>query len=253
MKLGLRLGKKPARPGAMKFALSRYVDLSKLPPIPERFGHDGLIQDWGVLGNDRYGCCVWAGAAHETMMLAKAGGKRVAFSESNVLGDYAAVTGFNPSNLDTDQGTDMIEAASYRRKVGVLDHTGQRHKILAYLAIEPGNVEAVWAAAYLFGAVGIGVNFTGAAMQQFNGNQPWNFVKGAASDGGHYIPLVGKNGNELRFVSWGKVQPASVYWFERQCDEAVAYVSEESLVNNKSPEGFDVQSLLKDLAALAPG
>ena len=53
MQLGLKLGKKAARPGAMKFALSSYVDLDALPPIPKRFGHDGLISIGACSGTTR--------------------------------------------------------------------------------------------------------------------------------------------------------------------------------------------------------
>jgi hypothetical protein len=35
------------------------------------------------------------------------------------------------------------------------------------------------------------------------------------------------------------------------CDEAIAYVSQECLLNQKSPEGFSYADLISDLAALA--
>jgi hypothetical protein len=35
------------------------------------------------------------------------------------------------------------------------------------------------------------------------------------------------------------------------CDEAVAYVSQEFLLDQKSPEGFAYDDLISDLAALA--
>jgi hypothetical protein len=40
-------------------------------------------------------------------------------------------------------------------------------------------------------------------------------------------------------------------FFRAFCDEAVAYVSTEDLVNQKSPEGFSYADLVSDLAALA--
>ena len=60
--------------------------------------------------------CVWAGAAHETMLLAREAGNCVSFTDACVLGDYAAATDFNPDKAETDQGTDMQQAADYRRK-----------------------------------------------------------------------------------------------------------------------------------------
>ena len=40
-------------------------------------------------------------------------------------------------------------------------------------------------------------------------------------------------------------------FFSAYCDEAVAYVSPNALVNGKSPEGFDYATLVADLNALA--
>ena len=59
--------------------------------------------------------------------------RTVTFNNQSVLKDYSAVTGFNPNDPNTDQGTDMQVAASYRRKTGVLDAAGKRHKVIAYL------------------------------------------------------------------------------------------------------------------------
>jgi hypothetical protein len=95
--LPLKLGKKPARPGAVKFKLANYLDKAKLPTPPKMFGHQGLIgANWEMLGNDHYGDCVWAGAAHETMLWNKEAGRIIAFNDQSVLKDYSAVTGFNP-------------------------------------------------------------------------------------------------------------------------------------------------------------
>lgn len=253
-----RFGKKDARPGAMKLMLRQYVDRSKLPVAPLSFGHDRSIKDWGMLANDRVGNCVWAGGAHEHMLW-NAGNPAVhpvRFTDENVLADYAAATGFDISKTDaagnniTDQGTDMVLAAEYRRTTGLIDAQGRRHKIAAYLALNPGSFDDLWVAAYLFGAVGVGLQMPSSSMEQFDRRQPWSYVKGSTGMGGHYLPLVGKAGNELRFVTWGRVQSSSVYFFERYCDEAVAYVTDEALMNNRSPEGFDREALIADLNAL---
>jgi hypothetical protein len=81
-----------------------------------------------LLGNDRYGDCVFAGAAHETMMLAREAGNAVWFSDAGVPADYAAMTGFDLRNPQTDQGTGIQAAADYRRKTGIADACGKRHR-----------------------------------------------------------------------------------------------------------------------------
>lgn len=250
-KLHLALGKTPARAGAMTFKLSRYIDRKALPKPPKQFGHEALVPaSWGMLGNDRYGDCVWAGAAHETMMWNAEAGRKVAFSDKAVLSDYAAVTGFNPKKPSTDQGTDMVVAASYRRKTGVVDASGKRHTIAAYLSIKPGDLAEHMIAAYLFGAIGIGIEVPAYAMDQFDAGKPWDLAsRNTSIEGGHYIPLVARRDN-LEVVTWGKIQTMTPRFFAKYNDESVAYVSLEALTNNKSPEGFDAAQLQADLAAL---
>jgi hypothetical protein len=244
MKLGKLKSKK-----AVTFKFSDYVLTQELPKPPSTFGHERLVANWQMLGNDSYGDCVWAGAAHETMMWNKEAGKDVSFTDKAVLSDYSAVTGFNPHVPSSDNGTDMQQAASYRRKTGVVDSLGKRHTIAAYLALTPGDLVQHYQALWLFGAVGIGIEFPSTAMDQFNKNKPWSVVRGASIEGGHYIPLVAKR-KQIECVTWGKVQPLSTAFFRKYNDESLAYVSLECLVNNKSPEGFDAQALLDDLAKL---
>jgi len=247
-----KLGKRPARDDAIKFKLSRYADSTVLPPAPPAFGHDALLgaKAWLMLGNDLYGDCVWAGAAHETMMLAREAGTAVTFADADVLGDYAAVTGFDPARPQTDQGTDMQAAADYRRKTGIVDAGGRRHAVAAYLALEPGNLVHLYQATYLFGAVGVGLELPESAFDQTDHGQTWDVVPRAPNAGGHYVPLVGRRADGLHVVTWGALQIMTEAFLKTYCDEAITYVSQDCLVAQKSPEGFDYAALVRDLAAL---
>ena len=105
---------------------------------------------------------------------------------------------------------------------------------------------------YLFGAVGIGLRMPASALDQVRAGQPWNVVRGSPIEGGHYVPLVGRIGAQtLVVVTWGRVQIMSEAFLAEYCDEAAAYVSQECLVKQKSPEGFAYADLIGDLAALA--
>lgn len=247
----MKLGKKPARPDAIAFKFKAYFDVPSLPVPPMVFGHHQAIRDWGVFANDQYGDCVWAGAAHETMLWNKVVGVDIPFDDKSVLSNYTAVTGFDPSDPTTDEGTDMQLAASYRRTTGILDAVGMRHHIHAYVAIDPKNLDTVAVATYLFGAVGIGIVFPGSALDQFNKGQPWDVVEGAQPDGGHYVTCVGRNekGN-LLVVTWGKVQEMTPAFFQKYNDENCVYLSMEMIKNNVSPENVDIVSLQRDLTAL---
>ncbi len=247
-----KLGKLPAREGAVTFAFSAFLDATKLPPVPPTFGHQDLYaaQPIGMLGNDQYGDCVWAGAAHETMLWGDEAKRTFTFTDKTVLSDYSKVTGFNPSDPSSDKGTDMSVAASYRRKTGIVDADGKRHKVAAYLALGVGNLDDVKLACYLFGAVGIGVKFPASAMDQFNKGQPWSVVPGSKIEGGHYVPLVGFDGTHFLIVTWGKLHPMDPDFLQTYMDEGIAYLSKEMLTAGKSLEGFDEAALQADLKAL---
>ena len=260
-----KLGKKPARAESIRLRFADYFhrkELAKpLPKHPTNFGHEHLVaaKGWGMLANDSAGCCVFAGAAHEERLWNYEAGRSVYFTDKAVLSDYTAVTGYDPSKTDaqgnnpTDQGTDMQVAAKYRRDTGIVDAHGKRHTIGAYLAISPGNLEEHYAAAWLFGAVGVGLELRVCAQDQFSAGQPWDIstsVGGNAIDGGHYTPLTGKRGEDLPLVTWGCLQPITVRAFSAWNDESVAYLSPSMLVNGKSPEAFDYATLQADLAAI---
>lgn len=249
----MKLGKKPAREGAIKLKFRRYANLSVLPTPPAEFGHDALVtQPWGMLGNDNYGDCVWAGAAHETMLWNADASRIVQFTDAGVLSDYAAVTGFDPADPNTDQGTDMAAAAAYRRATGVIDAAGARHLVGAYLAITAGDLAELLTAAYVFGTVGIGITFPDSAMAQFNAGQPWDVVPGSTIEGGHYVPFLARRGGFTVVDTWAQEQGMTDAFTAANNDESVVYFSQEFLTAGQSLEGFDTEQLNADLAALQP-
>ena len=259
----VRLGKGTAVHRATDLQFSRYVDSEKLAlQLPARFGFDHAVAPdaWGMLGNDYYGDCVWAGACHEHMLLTARGstyGIPAQFTDRNALAAYTAVTGFNPNDPSTDNGTNVSDAMRYRRSTGMLDANGGVHKILAYLSLEPGNITQVWQALYLFEAVGIGIQFPRSAMDQFNAHQPWSVVAGSPIEGGHYVPLVSRQGDDhalkgtMRVVTWGALQTMTDDFYRTFCDEAWCYVTQDAIERNGvSARGFDLAALQADLAAL---
>lgn len=247
-----KLGRVPSAPDAPKLYLSKYLDVSAMPTVPANFGHEkDMTVPFGMLGNDQWGCCVFAGAAHEHMIWEAANKRAVSdFTADSVLSDYSAVTGFDPGDPDSDRGTDMATAARYRQMTGIVDGDGNRHKIGAYLALEPGNMGELLSAAYLFGAVGVGIVVTEQNMERFKAGKPWIFRRNGNVLGGHYVPVVARRGHYLVAVTWGRLQLMTPSFYMKQSDEAFVYLSDEYLTGDISPEGFDRGTLLRDLAQL---
>jgi hypothetical protein len=260
MKPIYKLGKRPAQYDRRDLQFA-YYRVAALPPYPAQFGHEVQVDanGWGMLGNgpddsvapgfQGAGDCVFAGADHETLLWTTEGGRPAKFTGANAIADYSAVTGYRPNIPFSDRGTQTRAALNYRRKTGILDADGIRHKIGAYLALEPGNIDHLLEALYLFGAVGIGLKFPNSAMDQFNSGQPWSVVPGAKAAGGHYVPLVAMR-NYLVCVTWSRLQMMTWQFYKEYCDEAWAILSPEMLTAGVSPEGFNLAQLQADLSAL---
>lgn len=165
--------------------------------------------------------------------------------------DYSAITGYDPKRPETDVGTDVQAAASYRRRIGVVDSAGQRHRVGAYVALTPGDPAQLAAAAYIFGAAGMGFQFPAYAMQEFSNRKPWDVQPGTPEiAGGHYVPVVARRGGLFSVITWGRIQEMTPEFYTRYCDEALVYLSTELLTAGRSPEGFDLAALQADLKAL---
>jgi hypothetical protein len=187
-----RLGLKAPVPGAIKLRLSTYTDFRKLPTPPAAFGHYSLISEWGMLGNDQYGDCAEAGACHQTMLWTAEGlGTAAPFDDAAALSNYSAITGFDPSNPVSDQGTAISDLAGYWKSHGIVDSNGDAHKVVAVVDLNPGDLRELWTASYLFQAVGLGFAIPNSAMQQTQDGKPWSVVAGATIEGGHYVPMRG--------------------------------------------------------------
>jgi hypothetical protein len=136
-----KLGKKPATYDKRDLQFAHYRTAAPLPPHPKQFGHEKLVaaNGWQMLGNgpdntvspgfQGAGDCVFAGGDHETMLWTLEAGSAANFSGATAISDYSAVTGYNPKDPNSDQGTDVREALKYRQNTGLIDAAGSRHQI----------------------------------------------------------------------------------------------------------------------------
>lgn len=250
----MKFGKRPAREDPRTLKLAKYA--VTLPTPTTIFGFGGIYSDWGILGNDQYGDCVFAGAAHETMLWNKVrGGTDVPMSTQNTLQDYSDVTGFDPKKPNTDQGANMLDALNYRVATGVRDAKANRHKVAAYLALEPGNFTQAIQACFVFGAIGIGFLVPETIWEQWDNGEYWDLVDpNAAIIGGHYVPGVGSRNSAARItiVTWGRRWQMTKRFYQEYVDEAYVMLSEEQIrPDGKGIHGLNLDQLRADLAALA--
>ena len=208
----------------------------------------------GMLGNDSVGDCVEAGAGHVFEQQTFYGqGSEYAVSTQQAISMYSQVTGYNPADPNTDQGTVLQDGLDYMRKTGI-----GGHKIAAFAQLDPTNMNEVKTAVAEFGTVMIGFPFPDSAMDQFNKGQPWDVVPGATIDGGHCVIVVGYTSAYLLVITWGAVQKMTyAFWNtyvagKGQGGEAWALVDQEwvNKQTGKDPEGVDLTAFGAQYAAL---
>jgi hypothetical protein len=244
------------------------LDLPAVPPPGGGYGND--FPDWLMLGNGPddtvspgfQGCgdCAWAGPAHETMEAhCNAKSAIPSFSGKTIVNQYAEYSGYNVQTGADDNGSNVRDVLKWRQTKGLLDDSGSTHKIGAYVALEPGDLDQLWGALWLFEVVGVGIQFPQSAMDQFNANQMWTVVPGTKTEGGHYIPVVGHPTPGIwTCVTWGSRQTMSAQFLTTYCDEAWAWIDAErySAITGKTLQGFDdtnLEQYLTDVAQAKSG
>ena len=242
-------GLQPNDPRKARLYFQMFMKPGVTAPASVDYSHFPVV---GMLGNDRYGDCVEAGNGHIVEQQTFIGqGTEFQVSTADVLNSYARITGFNPNDPNTDQGTILQDGLNDLRKVGFGGHT-----IAAFAQLNPSDMNSVKLAVSEFGAVSIGFAFPASAMDQFNSGQPWDYVAGSPIEGGHCVIVMGYDASYLYVITWGKIQRMTyAFWnhfVASQGGEAWVIISRD-WVNNATGvdvEGVDLHAFGAQFAAL---
>jgi hypothetical protein len=245
----LRLGKLPARSDLRTLPLGRYVDRALLPEPPERLDLAAPVADWPMYGNDRLGDCTTAAVGHMIeAWTAAAVGQPVELPERAVIDAFDVVKIVDPAT--GEEGAVELDVLRLWRTSGI-----GGHRIGAYARVSGFDHTLVRTAASLFGGVYIGLQLPFTAQQQ--GVWDWTGrLDGPAAPGswgGHAVDVVGYDEHALTVVTWGALQRLTWQFWDRYCDEAYAVLSVDYLANGRSPQGFDLEALKRDLALVTAG
>ena len=243
-----RLGKQDPKHDPRTFQLASYLT-DELPPAPAQASWAKKVKDWGMLGNDRYGDCVPAGALHLAQNWTAYASTEYVPAEQEALDAYTALTGFNPNDPGTDNGTIMLDALNFWRRNGLAGH-----QVMAYAACEPGNIEHIKDSIHLFAGSYVGISLPRSAQRQRVWSVPPQGPVGEGrpgSWGGHCVPIIAYSSRRLICVTWGGLKPMTWQFFRTYCDEAYAVLSDDWLrADRTAPNGFDLDELKRDLAGL---
>lgn len=250
-----KLGLKPvvAQP---RIKLSAYYtsDLPSVEQLVFPLGHADAIAPHMFM-NDQLGDCAIAGSIEEVRLANTLRGVTVNFTDDTAVQNYSEIAGYNPNDPNSDQGTDVHELYTFRQSTGIVDADGNRHKIIAYAGLTPGNFDELLVALSVFDMVGIGINVPDYAEAQFEAGDPWHLLQGNHSlVGGHYISVCGATDRTTGQVyTWGAKQGITSPFYGKFNTVAVVALTEELFKDGKSPEGIDMAKLASDLPRFNTG
>jgi hypothetical protein len=253
-----KLGRLPARVDPRTLMFANYLERT-LPAPPAARDYGTKVADqarqakraaWPMYENDSLSDCTCAAVGHMIEIWTANAGSLIEVPDAAVVELYRH---FNPGK--EDRGCNLLDVLSYWRKTPVGGHSLQ-----AYVGLEPKNHAQAKAAVNLFGTIYIGVSLPNFAVPD-NVDPltiPWVVPPAGATgpnaantNNGHCIPAVAYDERNLYIVTWGKRKAMSWEFYDAYADEVYAVLSPDWLNGHKkSPPGFDMATLEKDLAAI---
>lgn len=200
--------------------------------------------NWGMMMNDKIGCCTCATAAHMIQGWTANANKQITIDDKDVVAAYSAVSGYDAKTGENDHGCVEIDVLNYWRKQGIGNHL-----IEAYVSVNVRNINHVKGAIYLFGGIYAGIALPVSAQDQdvwdvtYNDSDPGSW-------GGHAVPIIDYDQRGLTCITWGEAKRMTWDFFTKYCDESYAIISPDFFLENRAPNGFAIEELRKDLAAL---
>lgn len=223
------------------------------PPAAVSRPHPGF--QWGMLANDRLGDCVIAMMLHSIEDFHLDAGTPVpAFTDADAIKIYSAITGYDPNDPNSDQGTNETTAMTYWEHPGLQTSDGMDHQIVATVAVDPSNLNECRIAIDEFVDLQIGI----ALPLNAQGQTEWRVIgNGQTGDsapgswGGHGIPFREYDADTFKCVTWGAELLLTVPFHQAYSQEAHVVVTKEMLTKTGvGPSGVAWDELIADINVL---
>lgn len=252
-----KLGRLPSRLEVPKLSDYMTDPFPQVDPRSTFDGTSGIKTGLGMLGNDTYGDCVFAGYVHTYMLNAWLAGEQPAGNVPNpavwptqdqVLTAYFTYGGSpQPTNYvwsaqnGYDNGADMATAALWFTKNTI----GPLPKLAAFASVADSG-EIYEGAMQAFGTVWTGIMVSNEMLSEYQAEQPWSSL---ATDwvGGHCVPHSYRSPTLGKCVTWGQEQEFTWPNWRVVREEAFVLLTEEQL---KAQKFFDAAKLQADIKAL---
>ena len=174
--------------------------------------------------------------------------KQLIIPDRHIVKDYSVLTGYDPKTGEKDEGAAALDLMKYWRNNGV-----GGHKIIAFASVDHTDKTLIAQTLYLFGGLFGGLQLPRSII----GQKVWSLLptgtKGdgkVGSYGGHAVTVLDYDKEGLTCISWGRKQKMTWDFWNAYADEAYVVLSHHFLKHNKTPAGFSLSSLEKDLMSV---
>jgi hypothetical protein len=226
---------------------SLIVGKKQLLPIPASIDYTlKMPSNFGMMLNDKLGCCTCAAFYHARQVWSHNSiYKEDTAPDIDILKLYEAVAGYNPSDPNTDRGACEQDVLNYLLNTGAPTLLGKVDKILAYIEVDPRNIEDVKRAIYECGLLYIGFQVPNNIMPT-DAEPPklWVVDSNAGTEGGHAVILAGYDAVGPLVISWGSLYRMTWAFFTTYVEEAYVIADREWIRSTgKTPLGMTIQEL----------
>jgi len=255
----------PHRP---RIKLSSYIDAATIPdsPDPCDYSQAALSVIQNVEGNDSVGDCVLAEEAHFIGVVTGNAGTLYSYTAAQTLAAYSAITGYNPADPSTDQGTDPITCLNYFCKTPYADGTA----LAGYAEVDMTNQKEVEFAISAFGNLKLWAALPDKWVNPFPSSN--GFVWDVASpnpeqghcfgSGSYNSPLIvgAPNAKGVQIYTWGLIGTLTWAGATSLCagasgGGAAVRITPDWLIKSsgKTPSGFAYADLISDFNKIFGG
>lgn len=213
----------------------------------------------GIMLNDTLGDCTCAAVYHSIQVWTfNARKKMLTEPDSDVEKLYVLACGYNPRVPGEGPGGNEQHVLTYLlRKGAPMGPKGAtRHKILAFVEVDPRNVDDVKRTISDCGLAYIGFNVP-QSLQPAGAPPPqvWDYVPDDSNIiGGHAVILVGYDSKGAKVISWGQFYTMTWDFFAHFVDEVYA-IADANWIESKgtTPGGLTLDQLEAQMQSLSEG
>lgn len=245
--MSFKLGRKSRKHNPKIMHMSALLCSRTVPIAPVSVDWTHGIKDFGMMLNDKLGCCTCAAVYHARQIWTVNVLTEKTESNNCVLQLYEEACGYRAGDSSTDNGGVEQDVLKYLLNTGFPLSNGTRDKITAFMEVDTRNINDIKLTINEFGLAYIGFEVPKSIYDSFTGEpkDKWEYDPNQTElDGGHAVILAGYDQEGPTVISWGQKYKMTWEFFVNYTDEAYGIV-DQSWINatGRNPLGLSIAEL----------